>query len=233
MARAKRQWSALRTEIGSLIGETIGTGSAWSDATALAVWNAKLDLRMAQMADADEDWLTERVVYNLAAGTASYALTAGSNDVKRVLRIRTADGMRLETPLERADRWSESAVTTGATNAPDYYLPTYRLQGGNLILDPAPSFSETGGLEVETEPYVARFAADSATLPAHFPDIMETLLVWDTAEALIDIEAAKAVDGDFSNPLAVQTAHLARVFMDAIVKRQKTPIRSRRMDLGG
>lgn len=234
MPRAKETWTNLLAQIRLLLGETTAASSAWTDALLLLLWNHSMDLRFGQMADVQEDWFTDPINISLVANQASYTLEAGSNSVKRVLRVRTEGGITTKVPLRRDERWMDGEVSSGASNTSSEYLPSYRLQGGNLILNPAPAFAESNGIQVETEPFPAHFTTGSDTLPASYPDLLQTLLVWDTACAAIRVEASLGEDseGGFINHLLAQRAELEQQFVKFIEKRQQTPTRTRPMSYG-
>lgn len=83
-------------------------------------------------------------------------------------------------PLQPDVRRYTPNITT-ATGSGDSYLPTYKLRGTNLVLEPAPLSSETGsataGLKLDYN-YIPTFptsaSASSFTFDANFPVIYES-----------------------------------------------------------
>lgn len=234
MPRAKETWTNLLAQIRLILGETTAASSQWTDALLLLLWNHSSDLRFGQMADVQEDWFTDPISINLVANQAAYALAAGSNSVKRVLRVITTGGVTRKIPIRRDENWIDVEVSSGDPNVSETYLPSYRLRGGNLVLNPAPGFALTGGIEVETDPFPAHFTTGTDTLPASYPDILQTLLVWDTACAAIRVEGSLGEDGDggYMNHLLAQRAELEQQFVKFIEKRQQTPMRTRAFGYG-
>lgn len=234
MPRAKKTWTQLLADIRLILGETTAAGSAWTDALLQLLWNHAMDLRFGQMADVQEDWLTAPITLNLVANQAAYALPAGSNSVKRVVRVYTEGGKTYRIPVPRFEPWMDSEVSSGDANTAASYRPTYRMRGGNLVLDPAPGFALTGGLEVETEPFPDHFSGGSDTLPDSYPDILQSLLIWDTACSAITVEGSLGEDSDggFVNHLLARRAELEQQFVKIIEKRQQTPTRTRAYSLG-
>jgi hypothetical protein len=234
MPRAKKTWTNLLVDIRLLLGETTAANSAWSDALLLLLWNVQIDLRSGQLADVQEDWLSSTISLSLVANQAAYALPAGSNSVKRVLRVVTEGGVTRKIPVPRFEPWMDEEISSGATNSATGYAPTYRLLGGNLILSPAPGFSLASGIEVETEPFIDHFTGGSDALPASYPDILETLLKVDTAVAAIRIEGSLGEDseGGYINHLLGMRAELEQQFLKFIEKRQQSLTFTRRVSFG-
>lgn len=234
MARTKKTWTALLADVRAIYGETTASASAFTDAQILLVWNHAMDLRLAQMSDVAEDWLTETVAISLVANQAAYPLPAGSNSVKSVSRILVLGATTRRIPLVRNDRWIDGETTAGASTAETTYVPTWRLQGDDLRLDPAPSFSLANAIEVETEPFPSHFTAGSDALPAVYPDVLQTLLIYDTVVGLMRIEGTigAATDAGVENHLLATRAELARAFLSVIERRQQAPVFTRPYVIG-
>ena len=218
----------------TVLGEDTAADSTWSDAELLTYANTALDLRYAEMFDAQEGWLTTAITVNVVAGTASYAIAAGANAVRRVSRVIVSGGTTTKIPLNRDEKWHDTETTAGGSNTATDWVPTYRLVGANIAFDPVPAFSQTGGIEIETDPFPARLVDVNSTLRDADPDILEALLVYDVAWLAMASEGSvgKAEEG-FDNHILGVRAQLERAFRSVIEKRDQGIVRTRPVRRGG
>ena len=196
MARARRAWSTLRTEVRRLLRETTAAGSYWPDADLLDYLNHAIDLRVMQLAEQHEGWVTDTYDADLVANQGEYAIPEGTGRIKRVLIVATEGSASYEMALVRNERWSEGLYETGAAGADPGrgYRPDYRFKGEFVILSPAPTFARTNGLKFEIEGAPARIAADGDKLDLRFPDSMETLLIYDVWDLAMGVEDSQGND---------------------------------------
>lgn len=202
MPRARRAWSTIRSEVRRLLRETTAADSFWSDTDLLDYFNTAQDLRFMDLADSDEGWFTEPWVTNIVANQKEYTIPEGTDRVKRVVLIFTEGGRTLEIPLTRNERWSDpmvtqSGVATGAIGA----MPTYRIVGEEVWLEPPPTEARTNGLRIELEAAPARISADGDKIDLKWPSIAETLLIYDTWDIAVGVEDAQ--DLVSGNPVAL------------------------------
>lgn len=189
--RTARQWSVLRAEVRQILRETSSTNSFWSDALLLILWNQQYDLRIMELANQHEGWITECYHADIVAGQREYSMPAGLiTRVKRVNRVYPLGGNNVYVvPLTRFERFSEPLFDNPSSGVDS--TPTYRFLNELLILEPTPGQSVTGGLRLDVENAPAHFSLDTDTLPAQFPDLMETMLVYDTAQAALAVEGSQ------------------------------------------
>lgn len=118
---------------------------------------------------------------SLTASTETISLASLSSTFFSIssLERRISNGTQ---PLHPDVRRYRPNITT-ATGSGDSYLPTYKLRGTNLVLEPAPLASETGsataGLKLDYN-YIPTFptsaSSSSFTFDANFPTIYESMV---------------------------------------------------------
>ena len=111
--------------------------------------------------------------------------------MKRVVWVTDQGGQRLETPLMRHERWSESVFNGTGTTGNRGNLPTYRIVGSFLTLEPAPQNIAGISLRIEAEVAPARLVNGTDVLPVRYPVEIETLLIYDTACAALAVEMSQ------------------------------------------
>jgi len=195
MARARRPWSDLRSEIRALLRETDSSVSFWSDTLLLSMFNACMDRRVMQLAMIDEGWVTDQTCTDLVSGQREYTLPEGAGRIKQVTLKYTIAGRRVEVDLVRNDQWG-TIITNDSTTSISDYRPTYQLIANLLILEPEPKFSLVGALQIDLESAPARLAGDSDKLDLRFPDVMEVLLIYDCAVLALSQENSQSNQPD-------------------------------------
>ena len=192
MARARRVWSTMRTEVRRLLRETVAADSFWTDPELLDYFNHAIDLRVMILADQHEGWVTDTYDADLVANQNEYLIPEGTGRIKRILIVNTEGSATYEAPLNRNERFSESLYDTGTTGSIGRdYTPSYRLKGEFLILEPAPTTPRINGLKIEIEGAPGRITVDGDKLDLRFPDSMETLLIYDTWDLAMGVEDAQ------------------------------------------
>ena len=165
--------------------------SFWSDELLQDIWNRSMDKRVMELAEQHEGWVTTTFKTDLVAGQAEYTLPEGAGRVKRVLRVITEGDVTHTSPLIRAERWAMPTRSSTSSTVGRSTLPTYRLVGQLILLEPTPQESETDGLQIDLEFSPDRFDEDTDKLDQRFPDVMEALLVYDTAVEALAIEGSQ------------------------------------------
>ncbi len=181
-------------EIRELLRETTAATSYWSDALLLILFNQAMDLRVMQLAESHEGWVTDSLVTDIVADQREYSLPEGAGRVKRIIRIFSPGTTNaVEQPLIRNERWSDATpVQSGVTAlGGGGTVPTYRMLGELIILEPTPQESITDGLKIECEFAPSRFTTGTDKLDLRFPDSTETLLIYDSVVAALENEAAQ------------------------------------------
>jgi hypothetical protein len=220
MARARRAWSTIRDEVRTLLRETTAADSYWSDAELLIYANLCQDIRATQMLEAHEGWFTDRFEDDLVANQGEYTLPEGTDRVKRVLLKWSDTG--LEVPLIRNERWSDSVTNNagGSVAVLGGTLPTYRLVGEVLLLEPAPTEARTDGLVAEIESLPARITGDASKFDLKYPSMFETLITFDIWDMALGVEDAQGnVDTTVRGRLQTLHAKMEHAFSEAIQQR--------------
>lgn len=114
---------------------------------------------------------------NIVGGTASIALPADFCMARLVERVLSTGTF----PLWYSERADLPNYTAGVPSGNDTYLPKVRFEGANVILEPTPSDSVTGGIKLTYYFYPDRLTADSGvsgTPNAAFHDFFHDLIVY-------------------------------------------------------
>lgn len=195
MARARREWSDILADVRTMLREPTAATSYWSDAQLLLLFNLQVDRRAMQLQNAIEGYFTASATSNIVAGTASYAMPEGTGRPRRVMIRRTSGSDTYDTPIHRDEKWDRPVFNSTSGVDYNYQLPSYRLQGANILLSPTPTVSIVNGLVVEYESLPDRVTdagGEPSKLHLAFPDIAETLLTYDTVVAAFDMESAQS-----------------------------------------
>lgn len=187
--RTLRAWSACRTDIRLLLREDTDDESYWDDDLLLQLWNECMDMRFMQLCDQHEGWGTARTSVNLVAGTRNYTLTEGMGRPRRILLSINNH----EIPLLRDDKHGAGTYTASVPYVGGI-VPSARIIGADVYLDPVPATSVTNGLIYEHDSTPARFTQDTDSLNDQWPAApaeLETLLILDTAVAAFEVEEAR------------------------------------------
>jgi hypothetical protein len=207
-------------ELRRLLREETASKSFWDDPQLLDMFNASIDERVMQLATVDESWVTDEYYTSIVAGQREYPLPEGVGRVKRVMLLRTQGSRVTEIPLLRNERWSQPAVHGEPTVPFNQYKPSYRLLGNLLLLEPWPTVSETNGLRIDLESAPARLASAGDKLALRFPDIMETVLIYDTAVVALAQQNSQGAVGTADLPtLEKKQASLSARFAEYVTDR--------------
>ncbi|MGH9557006.1 MAG: hypothetical protein ACRD2Y_14400 [Terriglobales bacterium] len=217
-----------------LLRETTAAASFWSDATLLLLWNANMDRRTMQLATLDEGWITDQKTTALVANQREYPVPEGTGRVKRISLKYTQGATTYEIPLERQEYWIDPVThTTSSPGSIDGYRPTYQLQANLIILEPAPGFALSASLMIDSEDMPDRFATDADKLALRFPDVMETLLIYDTVVSAWAIEHSQGnLPEDYTNHIRGFRDELEGIFLDFCSDRTEGLVRGRPYRLG-
>lgn len=199
MARSRRQWSTLKAVIRRKLRETIAAKSYWSDTELLDYWNEAMDLRIMGLDLQHEGWCTQILKADLVANQREYSWPEGAGKLRKVFLIKTTGAVVERFRLDRDEKIDDGYIlsNTTATVGVTGWLPTYRMVGELILLEPAPTVSVTQGLELEGDFSAIFFDEDTDKLDLEFPVQLENLLIYDTCEQALAVEAAQ---GNLPNP---------------------------------
>lgn len=120
------------------------------------------------LVDANPHWFATYADQNIVAGTGEYALPT---DFWRALRIDVIDTNNMLVTLKRYEFGEENAYLTFTVQ--ERGVTRYIIQGGNVRLNPKPTWSEPNGLRVWYAP------APAALTTGVTPVSMDAVSGWD------------------------------------------------------
>ena len=185
MARTRRAWSSLRTDVRRLLNDEDSSNPHWSDADILALFNECKDHREMHLFDQHEGWGVYRYSDSLVAGQQEYALPEETGRIRTVFIVDSGGDIKKAIHQDRQFTGTYLGDDTQASSN----AFTYSLKDNHVFLYPCPSESVTNGLQYEIEAATDRIANDSDKLPDSWPPFVETLLVLDTAIAALEMQA--------------------------------------------
>lgn len=160
----------LRTRVREYLDEP--TADFWTDAQINNWINQAYNYCYHIVVQADEGFFRSVVLVNIVADQADYALP--TNHLKTRLLERVFDTYTI--PLRVFDR-IESVNFTSATGLNNLYVPSYRLVGQNITLEPTPIESITNGLRHEFVTQPVPMNADGDSPNAGFVDMWQEGIV--------------------------------------------------------
>jgi hypothetical protein len=235
--RTRRQWTAMLAEIRRILREPTAASSYWADADLLDMFNRSIDIRTLDLQDAHEGWVTTIASQNIVADQVAYTIPEGAGRIKRVVyKPDTGGASTIEIPLVRNERFQDTLVTnTGTGGGNSGSVPTYRILGNQIQLEPPPKKAVTNGLQLECENIMPRIVNGADLLSLYFPDSMETMLIYDTAVEAMVIEASMGnltAETYLSSVIRQRDAYESR-FLENIQVRSFGPVYGPAYSLGG
>ena len=143
---------------------------------------------LAQLIDNGESNFTTTVSIDFVANQAEYALPSDWVKTRMVDRVTTFGTV----PLERFERYETTNITIGG-NAGDWFLPSYRFRGQNLVFEPKPTFSQVGAVIHEYYAEPANLVADGDSPSTGFIETWQDMMV--IRATLSELENKDAVGG--------------------------------------
>jgi hypothetical protein len=221
----------LRGEVRSLLRES--AEGYWTNAQLLEWANQSIDLRSMELGLAVEGYLTEEASDSIVSGTRNYAIPEGGGKIRRVLIVRDDGNGTYEVPVPRDERWHSPSYRPTSAVSGSGWRPTGRFVGSNLELTPTPRENITDGLRWEIECAGARLTGDASTLPLQFPDVAETLLIYDVvALALASENAQTELDKEYTSGLLALRDQYQDRWLAYIENRWQAPVQGKPFYLG-
>lgn len=109
---------------------------------------------------------------NIVADTAEIALPSDFVAARLVEKVEN----NVTYPIEWFERFDEPNYTGGVTYSSHYPNFTVRFVGSNLVLEPTPNTSETGGIKLTYYFYPAEMSIDTESPDAGFSPLYHDLL---------------------------------------------------------
>lgn len=163
----------IRTNARDLLDES--TASYWPDAQLNRFINRAYRYYWMWLIEQNVPGILKTTTLNIVADTATIALP--SDFVKARLVERVFDSYTV--PLRYFERYDTINRTDG-TSVNDIigYLPDYHFVGSNLVLEPTPSDSQTGGIKLTYYYIPTELSSDSDVPNPMLPSLYHDLLVY-------------------------------------------------------
>lgn len=154
---------------------------AYLDETAQAYWtDAELNEWINQayfyyylwIVQAFDAYFAQVVSIDIVGGQATYPFPANFFKVRLLERVYST----FTVPMRYFER-NESANIIANTNFSSSYLPTYRFQGANFVLEPTPDQTITNGIRLEYVQEPVRMDLDADTPASDYSSMWEECIV--------------------------------------------------------
>ena len=174
------------TRIRRIVKEEDASKSHWSDDLLKQLFNSQYLRRCAQLQMAFEGWFVLVAQRDIEANVARYSFPPNFQRLTK-MELTRSDGRTI--PIQRFERHGE--VNPPPISGGDDYNPTWRLLANGFVLEPTPNTAVTNGLRIEYEGLPESLAGSNDTLHPSYPDQLESLLEYDTAVAMFDVEGVQ------------------------------------------
>ncbi len=160
----------LRTRVRQYLDET--SEAYWTD-TELNSWiNQAYFYYYMWVVQTFDGYFTKDTLVSIVAGQAKYLVPSDFFKVRLVERVYDT----FTVPLRVYDRM-ESANITSNSNFSNLYLPTYRFEGQNIVLEPTPDSNITDGIRLEYVPFATQMTLDTSIPDAGYLEMWEEPIV--------------------------------------------------------
>jgi hypothetical protein len=135
VARTRRAWSLIRTDVRRLLNDEDSSSPHWSDADLLALFNECKDHREMHLFEQHEGYGVYRYSDSIVAGQQEYALPEETGRVRTVFIVQSGGAMKRAIHQDRqyAGTYQGDDTQTSSLNF------TYSLKDNHLFLYPCPS----------------------------------------------------------------------------------------------
>lgn len=185
MPQLETNLSSYLTRIRRYLHEIDPDPSFWSQNFLRQMFNTSYRRRCAQLMMAYEGWFTLVATANLTADQSTYAFPTGLQRLLKLELVRT-DGRTV--PLMRWERHDEINPSSEQSASGDDYLPNFRPLSNGFVLEPTPIETVTNGLRIEYSGLPAELEGNNDAIHPSFPNILDELLVLDTALLALQAE---------------------------------------------
>jgi len=125
------------------------------------------------LVQAFEGYFSKDITFDIIANQAAYPTPADFWKVRLIERVYSS----WTVPLRIFDRYDTANIIAN-TNFSNLYLPTYRFEGQNFILEPTPDTTITGGIRLEYIPQTVFLVLDTDTpQPGYLPQWEEPIIL--------------------------------------------------------
>lgn len=131
------------------------SGSFWADSEIDSYINTAYDYYHCIAVDENYAGLITTGLLSIVASTETVALPSDFFKAKMLERVFATENIALDF----VDRIG-GAVTTSSSSAA-YYLPNWKIEGANIVLEPTPQSSYSNGLRLHYWPVITEMSSDS------------------------------------------------------------------------
>lgn len=178
------------------------------------------------MIDEGDGYFETLSYLNLVGGTATVSISSLSPVFYKLRLLSRVFSDGTTRALQRDELRNVYAYKNAVTG--DGYLPTYRMQGANIVLTPPPSVSETGsataGLKLDYY-YIPVFptssSLDSFTFDSIFPTIYEPMIELDATIGALEAKDGMGGISDIAT-FRNERDRLEKNFMDSLERDDNT-----------
>lgn len=160
----------MRTRLRRKLDET--TEGYWSDDELNDYINEAYYYYWQWLLNARDNRALKSTTLNIVAGTAEIALPSDFIAARLVEKVED----NATYPIEWFERFDESNYTSGVTYSSHYPNFTVRFVGSNLVLEPTPNTSETGGIKLTYYYYPTELTDDDHSPDAGFSPLYHDIL---------------------------------------------------------
>lgn len=137
-----------------------------------------------------DSYFAKDTLINIVASQPKYPMPSDLFKIRLLERVYAT----FTVPLRYFERM-ETANIIANTNFSNLYLPTYRFEGNNIVLEPTPDVSITNGLRLEYIPEPIKMVLDTDTPDADYSKMWEEPIVLRAAISAKQKEEAVANTG--------------------------------------
>lgn len=191
--------------------------SFWTDVELVDYLNEAVRIHMAELSSVDEGQGATTVTLDIVQNVDTIALPTDFFFARGLWKITSQQNVL----MTYRNNLTESYATNGGGTS-ETYVPSYGFRGNNIVLRPAPNFSETGGLLLEyvQMPAMLQDGADTVTnqICAMFFQSIRAYAIY-LAKLKESLNASVAVHANAETHFA----NLFKQFRELSQKRSKRP----------
>lgn len=208
----------LISSVRSKLNQPDPANSFWSDSELTEDINDAVQLYFTEVVATNEGQFLTTGTLNVVSGAATVALPSDCFSIKHLYKV--VDGGFI--PLVYRQSSDEYISTQGGASG-DSYLPSYSFRGNFLELNPAPEFSETGGLRLDYFSMPDSLINGGDRMSGGVSPIFKQLIVM-YAVYKAKVKESLVSGADTSSIAAANVTSLYAQFKTAISNRSKYPV---------
>ncbi len=201
-------------EVRTILKQPRAENSRWSDMELGQYLNDAISQYFLIINEVAEGQFDKKTTLNLVSGTETVALPSDFFSLKALYKHQNNQDVILNYDNQILDSRSTANDSTGS----DSYQPSYYFRAQNLVLNPIPGFSETGGLVIEYTAFPDTILFGTDSLTAGIAPVFKELVV------MYSVFKAKMADDLHSG---TQTAAPAQAHLGVLYENFRTQVSER------